>query len=187
MTHCYASFMLALFAAVIGSISSRAEEAPQPALAHTHEEFSLVVNAPYDQAFPLFGAYEERKWAKGFEPHFIHPSPAHDQQGMMFTWVLGDRPSVWANTAFDPVSGHVQYVYFVNDTMVTLIDIHLTRAGEVETHVDVVYERTALRPEANEQVMQQATADEGRDKDWAGMINGYVASVLTAPLSTKKK
>ena len=143
-------------------------------LAHTHEEFSVIVKAPYEQAFPLFGAHEERKWAKGFDPLFVHPSPARDQQGMVFTWKLGGDPSVWTNTAFDPASGHVQYVYFVNDTMVTLIDIHLTKAGAAETRVDVVYERTALRPEANELVTQQAKADRNRGTEWAEMINGYL-------------
>ena len=117
------------------------------------------MHAPYDEVFPLFGAHEERKWAKGFDPQFIHPSPARDQQGMVFTWQLGGKPSVWANTAFDLASGHVQYIYFVNETMVTLIDIHLTKVGAAETRVDVVYERTALRAEANEQVLQQATDD----------------------------
>jgi hypothetical protein len=166
--------LLALLAGVIGSTRVQAEEEVQPALAHTHEEFSLILQAPYDEVFPLFGAYEERKWAKGFDPHFIHPSSARDQQGMVFTWELGRTPSVWANTAFDPATGHVQYVYFVQDTMVTLIDIRLAKAGAAETRVDVVYERTALRPEANEQVTQHAQADRNRSSEWDAMINGYL-------------
>ena len=167
-------FLLALFAGVIAPTCFQAQESVQPALAHTHEEFSVIVKAPYEQAFPLFGAYEERKWAKGFDPQFIHPSPARDQQGMVFTWELGGTPSVWANTAFDPATGHVQYVYFVQDTMVTLIDIRLAKAGAAETRVDVVYERTALRPEANEQVTQHAKADRNRSSEWDAMINGYL-------------
>ena len=113
-----------MFAGVIGSACVQAQESVPKALAHTHEEFSLVVKAPYEQAFPLFGAYEERKWAKGFDPQFIHPSPARDQQGMVFTTERDGMSSVWTNTAFDPASGHVQYIYYVKDTMVTLIDIH---------------------------------------------------------------
>src|SRR5664279_951943 len=126
---------------------------------HTHEEFSLIVNAPYEQTFPLFGAHEERKWAKGFYPQFIHPTLPSDQQGMVFTWSQNGTPSLWINTAFDVLSGHVQYVYVITDVMVTLIDIHLTRLDEASTRVSVVYERTALRPEANEQVAQQAGDD----------------------------
>jgi hypothetical protein len=186
MTYFYAFSLLTLFAGVIGSTYLHAEEAVQPKLTHTHEEFGFVVNAAYEEVFPLFGAYEERKWAEGFDPQFIHPSPAHDQQGMVFTWQLGGKPSVWANTAFDPSSGHVQYVYFVNDTMVTLIDIHVTKVGAAEARVDVVYERTALRAEANEQVTKHATDDRTRDKEWAEMINGYFAKAQTAPGRTTK-
>jgi hypothetical protein len=153
----------------------QAQERISPALAHTHEEFSLVVMAPYEQAFPLFGAYEERKWAKGFDPQFVHPSPAHDQQGMVFTTVRDGNLYLWINTAFDPASGHVQYVYFVRETMVTLIDIHLTKPGAAQTRIDVVYERTAVRPEANEQVAQLGKEDGNRGMEWAEMINGYLA------------
>ena len=169
----YACSLVALFAGVVAS-SLQAEEASPPALEHTHEEFSLVVAAPYEKAFPLFGAWEERKWAEAFNPQFIHPSPAHDQQGMVFAWELGGKPSVWTNTAFYPAIGHGQYVYFVNDTMVTLIDIHLSKAGAAKTRVDVVYERTALQPEANEQVSHQARGDRNRGAEWDAMINGYL-------------
>ncbi len=174
MTFFYGLTGLVLFAGVIGSAWVQAQERVQPALAHSHEEFSLVVMAPYEQAFPLFGAYEERKWAKGFDPQFIHPSPAIDRQWMVFTWEQKGTPSVWMNTAFDAASGHVQYVYFAKDTMVTLIDIHLTKAGAAETRVSVVYERTALRPETNEQVDRYARDDRNRGVEWAEMINGYL-------------
>jgi hypothetical protein len=174
MTCIYASCLVALFAGVIAPTWLEAQGGVEPALAHTHDEFSVIVKAPYEKAFPLFGAYEERKWAKGFEPRFIHPSPARDQQGMIFTWELGGAPSVWANTAYDPATGHVQYIYFVQDAMVTLIDIRLTKAGGAETRVDVVYERTALRREANEQVAEHAKADRTRGSEWEAMINGYL-------------
>ncbi len=93
----------------------------------------------------------------------------------------GGTPSVWTNTAFDHATGHVQYVYFVNDTMVTLIDIHLTKTGAEETRVSVVYERTALRPEANEQVSQHARGDRNRGAEWDAMINGYLTKLQNAP------
>ena len=44
---------------------------------------------------------------------------------MVFTTEHAGVSRVWVNTAFDVASGHVQYVYFVKDMMVTLIDIHV--------------------------------------------------------------
>jgi hypothetical protein len=180
MIHFYAYSLLAVFAGVVVPPCLAAQESVDRALTHSHEEFSVFVKAAYEKAFPLFGAFEERKWAKGFEPRFLHPSPPRDQQGMFFTWELGGAPSIWANTAFDAATGHVQYIYFVQDTMVTLIDIRLAKAGTTETRVDVVYERTALRAGANEQVTQHAKADGNRASEWDAMINGYLRESLEA-------
>ena len=185
MNFMHAISILALFAGAIASSRSQAQEGVKPALAHTHQEFSFEVQAPHDQVFPLFGALEEKKWAKGWDPQFVYPIPAHDQQGMVFTRKHGGMSSVWTCTAFDETTGHVQYVYVIDDAMVTLIDIHVVKAGTAETQVSVVYERTALQPEANEHVAHMATGDAGSGSEWAEAINGYLAKVGTAPTSPK--
>ena len=131
----------------------------RPELAHTRTEFHFVADAPFEQVAPLFGANEERKWAADWNPQFIYPTPAHDQPGMVFRVAHGDHSSVWVNTAFDLAAGHIQYAYVLNDAMATLIDIHLTRESAQKTGVTVVYERTALMPEANEHVQHFAKGD----------------------------
>ena len=176
MNHTLAFSLLAAFAGVVASSATQAHATDTAQPAHTHEAFSFVVSAPYADVFPLFGAYEERKWAVGFEPKFIHPTPAHDQPGMVFTTEQEGMPRVWVNTAFDAATGHVQYAYWIADLMVALIDLHVTRSGINETKVEVTYERTALRPEANEQVVRMAQADANSGPRWAQMINGYFAS-----------
>ena len=125
---------------------------------------------------PLFGADEERKWAPDWNPRFIYPIPAHDQRGMVFTVPKGQFTSVWVNTAFDLAAGHIQYAYVLNDAMATLIDIHLTRESGQKTAVTVVYERTALMPEANEHVQHFADEDAGAGKEWGDAINAYFAN-----------
>jgi hypothetical protein len=131
------------------------------------------VDAPFEKTAPLFGANEERKWAPDWNPQFVYPLPARDQEGMIFQVAHGQLTSVWINTAFDLAAGHIQYAYVLNNAMTTLIDIHLTRDGEGRTGVRVVYERTALAPEANEHVEHFAKGDEKAGKEWAGAINGY--------------
>src|ERR1017187_7382067 len=128
-----------LFAAVVTSSTAYAQAplhtrtefsgAYAQAPLHTRTEFSFTVDAPFDQGAPQFGANEERKWAPDWNPQFIYPIPAHDQQGMVFTVPKGQFASVWVNTAFDLAAGHIQYAYVLNDAMATLIDIHLTRVS----------------------------------------------------------
>lgn len=159
-------------AAVVSSLPAQ-ESAPKEPLAHTRTEFKFTANAPFEQAAPLFGANEERKWSPDWNPQFVYPNPAHDQPGMVFQVAHGHLVSTWVNTAFDLAGGHVQYAYVLNDAMVTVIDIHLTRENAQKTGVSVVYERTALMPEANEHVQHFAHGDQKAQQEWEQAVNGY--------------
>lgn len=152
-----------------------AQEQPSASLAHTRTEFNFTVNAALEKTAPLFGAEEERKWAPEWNPQFVYPSPAHDQQGMVFRVAHGQLTSTWVNTAFDLAAGHIQYAYVLDDAMVTTIDIRLAREGAQKTGVTVVYERTALMPEANDHVQHFAKSDEKAGKEWEEQINGYLS------------
>jgi hypothetical protein len=161
-----------LVAAVVSSLP--AQESPsKESLAHTRTEFSFVANAPFEQTAPLFGAHEERKWSPDWNPKFVYPTPARDQEGMIFQVVHGPMTSTWVNTAFDLAGGNIQYAYVLSDAMATVIDVRLTREGAQKTGVSVVYERTALKPEANEHVQHFAKGDEKAGKEWEQAINGY--------------
>ena len=168
---------LPLLACVLSPKSGDAQETPVSVLAHTHNEFAFVAKARYDQVFPLFGGWEEKKWAAGWEPQVVFPTPPSDQQGMVFTVAHGGMKSVWTNTAFDAEGGHVQYVYVIPDALVTLIDIHLTKTRGNETQVSVVYERTALSAEANDHVTHLAKGDAKSGPEWEQMMNGYLSKV----------
>ena len=185
MNRIHVVVLLTLFAGTIAPICSHAQESVKSALAHTHNQFNLTAHAPYEQVFPLFGALEEKKWAESWDPQFVYPSPARDQQGMVFTVEHAGMSSVWTNTALDEASGHVQYVYILNNAMVTLVDIHVTKAGATETRVSVVYERTALKPEANEHVTHYAKGDAKSGTGWEQAINAYLAKATMAPASLK--
>ncbi len=158
------------------SVAAQQPSAAAPLL-HTRTEFHFTTEAPFEEVAPLFGAKEERKWAPDWNPQFVYPVPARDQQGMVFKVEHGQFSSTWVNTAFDLAAGHIQYAYVLNDAMATLIDIHLTRESATKTAVTVVYERTALIPEANEHVQHFTKGDEKSGKEWADSINGYFANL----------
>lgn len=174
-------FVLLALAAVPGlPANSLAEDKP---LAHSETEFQFTVQAGYERVFPLFGALEEMKWAEGWKPLFVYPSPAHDQRGMVFTAAHGDTTSTWVCTAYDEAAGFVQYVYMVHELVVTQINIHVTKAGAAETQVSVVYERTALSAAANEHIAHLAKMDASSGPEWAEAINGYFAKLDKARAS----
>jgi hypothetical protein len=93
----------------------------------------------------------------------------------VFKVAHGQHNAVWINTALDLTAGHIQYAYVLNDAMATLIDIYATPRGPQKTAVTVVYERTALIPEANEHVQHFAKGDENAGKEWGDAMNAYFA------------
>jgi hypothetical protein len=57
-----------------------------PPLLHLSTSFDLTVHASYAKTAPLFGPEGERAWAgKHWNPEFIHPQPAKDVEGAVFT------------------------------------------------------------------------------------------------------
>ena len=142
-------------------------------LLHTREQFSLVANAPFEVAWPLFGADKERVWAPDWEPVFLWPEKAFDQEGMVFMIRHGANKAIWVNTMFDRAARRIQYVYVIPDVVVTLITLILTPNGH-STAVDVTYERTALAAAANESVRKMAVSDRVAGKEWSRQINGHL-------------
>jgi|SRR5581483_7292818 len=139
---------------------------------HVENEFKFTVQGPYQTVAPLFGAWGERAWAGDhWNPQFLHPAPARDVQGEVFTVAHGHLRSTWVNTAFDLVAGHIQYVYVIPEAQAVLIDIHLTQNDPANTAVNVVYERTALNANFNDHVNEQGRKDKESGKEWETAIN----------------
>ncbi len=140
---------------------------------HTREHFSLTANAPFDIAWPLFGADRERVWAPDWEPVFLWPKKPFDQEGMVFKVPHGERTAIWVNTAFDRVTRRIQYVYVIPDVVVTVITLALVPARE-STNIDVLYERTSLAAAANDIVRDMAARDHLAGKEWSRQINTHL-------------
>lgn len=147
--------------------------------AHTRESFTFTVHAPLNEAAPLFGAYQERGWAPDFHPHFLHPLPARDVQGMVFTVSHGERTAYWVNTELDLENGRVHYSYVIPDIVATALFINLTPDGN-NTRVDVTYERTSLSAQGDARVQQLAAGDRTAGPKWQTQINAYLER-LKAP------
>jgi hypothetical protein len=122
---------------------------------HTCEHFSFTANAPLAVTWPLFGADQERAWAPGWNPAFVWPVNAIDQEGMVFKVPHGDKTAVWVNTALDRAANRIQYVYVLPDVAVT-------------------YSRTALEVAANDLVREMADRDRAAGGEWDLQINTYL-------------
>jgi hypothetical protein len=160
----------AMIFAVVAALALSAQKPALAPLLHVRNSFAFTIDAPPAVVAPLFGAQRERAWAEGWDPQFLYPQPPEDKWGVVFTVTHGRHSSTWITTVFEPEKGHIQHVYFIPDTMVTLIDIHLAPSGASGTRVEVIYERTALSPELNDHVQEQGRADSRSADHWRAAI-----------------
>jgi hypothetical protein len=138
---------------------------------HVSNRFQLIVHAPLSRAALLFGPDGERCWAgPHWNPEFLYPQPGKDVQGAVFTIQHGPNKSVWVNTLFDPQAGRMQYVSFVPDRLVSVVDVWLTSIDPSSTRVDVAYARTALDAEANHDVQAMGRSDRESGPQWQRAI-----------------
>lgn len=150
---------------------------------HTSEKFSFVANARMDRVAPLFGADRERVWAPDWNPQFVYPAPAKDEEGMVFMVAHGHTRATWVNTVLDLKDGRVQYVYVIPDALATVITLKLTPTGQ-KTNVEVQYDRTSLSPDADAHVLHMADGDRRSGPEWEQQVNEYLAKPsgrLTSP------
>ncbi|MBB5345577.1 hypothetical protein [Tunturibacter empetritectus] len=145
--------------------------------AHVSNSFQFVVPTPLSRASALFGPEGERCWAgKHWKPEFVHPQPAEDVQGAVFTVQHGPHKSVWVNTVFDRVGGRMQYVSFIPDALVFTVEVRLSVLAPSSTKVEVTYVRTALDVAANEDVLAMGKQDAESGPEWQRSIEECLAA-----------
>jgi len=170
---------LALILSVAGVALPAAAQVPavQPVpLLHMSTSFDLLVHESFARTAPLFGPQGERAWAgKHWNPMFLHPQPAADTEGAVFTVAHGSHTATWVTTQFDVEARHFQYVYFMPDIMVTVIDVRFKPVSADATAVNVVYTRTALTPEGNQHVTAMSEGDKAAGNEWQQAIDDYLA------------
>jgi hypothetical protein len=152
-------------------------------LAHARSEFTFMVQAPMAVAFPLFGPEGERGWAgPHWDPEFAYPNPASapgpqpakDVEGAVFRIRHAHHVATWVNTVFDAQAGHAAYVYVIEGRLATRIDVQLSSVDSATTRVRVMYERTALSPSMNPDVVEMSQRDAKMGPEWESDIGKYL-------------
>lgn len=168
--------LIAIVAYAAAANSQTPNSPPEPFM-HTQTAFDLVVHASYAETAPLFGPEGERPWAgKHWDPQFIHPQPAHDEEDAVFTIRHGPSKAVWVTALYDIEGRHFKYVYFLDGLLVTTIDVRFHPIDASSTAVHVVYTRTALTPQGNDHIVAMTEGDKSAGADWQSALNSYLES-----------
>lgn len=166
----FLSLLSPLFVLLPGSTHNQSPAPASTQPVQVRSAFQFDLNVPPAQAAPLFGPEGERCWAgDNWDPHFVFPQPAHDQQDAVFTIAHGPYNMTWVNTVFNLPEGHMQYVAFIPSALAMTVDVRLTPTPN-GTHVDVTYVHTALDPSLNARVAEMAEFHRKGGPDWVQNI-----------------
>ncbi len=142
-----------------------AAETKTAVLEQRTQSFTISLNGSVADVTPLFGPVREAEWAPNWSPRFIHPAHGVQREGVVFTTSADhERDRFWLLTTYDAANGRVEYVVMTPAVIASEIKIRVIPDGEQHCLATITYRRSALAPEANEDVakLEAHWADEQR-------------------------
>ena len=138
---------------------------------------NITLNGDPDTIFPLFGAFEERKWAEGWNPDLIYPATEIIEEGTTFkTSGHGhdEEEFLWIVIKYDPQFCLIRYLVSTPNRYWT-ITVECKPAGAYQSSAKITYCYTGLNEHGNILNQQALKKMYLRDlKDWEEEINYYL-------------
>jgi len=138
---------------------------------------TILLNDRVEKVFPLFGAFEERKWSEGWSPTLIYPQTEIIEEGTTFRTPghgHGETGFIWTVSKYDPGRFLIQYLVYSANRIWT-ITIRCSPVSEHTSSAEITYSFTglnALGNEINEHFLQIIYRHDL--SDWAEDINHYL-------------
>lgn len=139
---------------------------------------SFIVNQTIDKVFPLYGAFEERKWISTWNPILVYPDKEIIDEGTTFkTKVHGhgaENEFLWVVTKYEPKEYLIQYLVSTENRFWTITVLSEPIENNTKTKTTVTYSFTGLNEKGN------ALNKESLDKmyksnleDWSHLLSTY--------------
>ena len=139
---------------------------------------TFVVNGTINEVYPLFGAFEERKWEPTWNPVLIYPSEEVIEEGTTFkTAGRGDEPEfLWRVSKYEESLYLIQYLVSTSNRYWTITvkcnrddnDVNKTKATVTYTYIGLSEKGNELN-KVDIQNMYKYNLN-----DWADAINEYL-------------
>jgi hypothetical protein len=172
------SSVLLLFASCTGHTQQ------QDSIPFKSEKFSrtatITLNWTIDKVFPLFGAFEERKWSPKWNPSLIYPETEIIEEGTTFKTAghgHGEGEFIWRVSRFDKINHSIQYLVSSENRWWT-ITIQCNSSTDQKTQAEITYTFIGLNELGNE-INRHFIDAIYRDnlENWQVAINEYLAEL----------
>ena len=139
---------------------------------------TIMLDGKPERVFPLFGAFEERKWADGWNPVLVFPEAETILEGTTFMTHghgHGEDKFTWIVNHYDPDRFRIEYLVYTDNRHWT-ITITCKALPADRTAAEITYAFTGhneLGNTINRYSLDKMYAQEL--KDWETAINDYLA------------
>ena len=137
----------------------------------------ININGKIENVFPLFGAFEERKWAEGWNPELIYPSTEIIEEGTTFKtsgYGTDESEFIWRVTKYQPEQFLIQYLVSTANRYWT-ITVICKSAEDNKTSAEVTYSFIGLNENGNKYNKDALQRMYKHNlKDWEEEINKFL-------------
>lgn len=142
---------------------------------------SFTIEENIDILFPLFGAFEERKWEPHWNPTLIYPDEEIIEEGTTFKTETHGNPHeaeyFWVVSKYEPENYLIQYLVFTMNRHWT-ITVKCESIKESRTRTTVTYSYVGLNELGNELNAHVIEAMYKHNlQDWKDALNKYLESL----------
>lgn len=141
---------------------------------------TIILKAPLETVFPLFGPIKEMEWAEGWQPEIIYSQADNIETHMVFKTKAhghGEPDYIWTVSGYDPAKSFVQYTVFTPNRL-WYITLQCRKSADAQTtQADITYTYTALTElgaTINQRAIEAIYAH--NLKDWEEAINFYLST-----------
>jgi hypothetical protein len=138
---------------------------------------AITLKGEIQKVFSLFGAFEERKWADGWNPSLIYPCTEIIEEGTTFKTVGNgsfEREFLWRVSKYEPDNYLIQYLVSTENRYWT-ITIKCDSISDRLTKASITYTFIGLNESGNKinsQSLEKMYAN--NLKEWQEAINYYL-------------
>lgn len=140
---------------------------------------TITVNGNIQEAFSLFGAFEEKKWAEGWDPVLVYPDREIIEEGTTFkTAGRGEEGEyLWRVSKYYPEKYLIQYLVSTENRYWT-ITVKCKPVTENKTSAEITYAFIGLNEKGNK-INEESLERMYKNnlKDWEEEINNYLKNV----------
>ncbi len=137
----------------------------------------IILNEKIKIVFPLFSAFEERKWSKEWSPVLIYPDKEIIEEGTTFKTAghgHDEAEFIWRVTKYEPDKFLIQYLATTENRYWT-ITIKCGSISESKTSAEITYSYIGLNEKGNK--LNRYSIEKMYNynlKDWEEEINNYL-------------